>query len=76
MTDQSEHPGLLKVKEMWERGEFEKIDRMVQYWTALENLGLIGGMLQRFVIWVGIIAGGYLAFNGYVAAWIKAMARQ
>ena len=24
---EKEHPGLVKVKQMWDRGEFEKIDR-------------------------------------------------
>lgn len=71
-----EHPGVTKVKLMWERGEFETIDRMVRFWEALESLGTLGNMLQRFVIWSGIVATGYLAFNGYIQDWIRSIARQ
>lgn len=71
-----EHPGVTKVKQMWERGDFETIDRMVRFWEALESLGTLGNMLQRFVIWSGIVATGYLTFNGYITDWIRSIARQ
>ena len=71
-----DHPGVAKVKQMWDRGDFEKIDKMVKYWEALENLGLLGGLLRNFIIWSGVIAGGYQADNGYVTEWIKGIARQ
>lgn len=71
-----EHPGLVKIKQMWDRGDFETIDKMVRFWEALENLGLLGDLLRRFIVWSGIIAGGYLAFNGIITEWIKGLARQ
>lgn len=70
-----EHPGVTKVKQMWERGEFDTIDKMVRYFKALESLGLLGNTLQRFVVWSAIVASGYLAFNGYVTEWIRSIAR-
>jgi hypothetical protein len=76
LPDPEEHPGVTKVKQMWERGDFEKIDSMVKYWEAMENLGLLGDMLRRFVIWFGLIAGAYLAVNGYLTDWIRSIARQ
>jgi hypothetical protein len=61
---------------MWERGDFDTLDRMVKFWEALENLGRLGDMLRRFIIWCGVIAGGYFAFSGHVTEWIRSIARQ
>jgi hypothetical protein len=69
--DPKEHPGVTKIKQMWEHGDFEKIDQMVKYWEALENIGMLGNMLRRFIIWFGVIAAGYLAFSGYITEWIR-----
>jgi hypothetical protein len=69
--DLKEHPGVTKVKQMWERGDFEKLDQMVKYWEALENIGMLGGVIRRFIIWFGVIAAGYLAFSGYITEWIR-----
>lgn len=71
--DDYEHPGLAKVKEMWERGEFDKIDKMVKFWTALENLGIVGGMIKHFIIWLGIVATGYLTLTGHLTEWIRSI---
>jgi hypothetical protein len=69
----TDHPGVAKVKAMWDRGEFDKIDRMVKLWTALENIGALGDLLRRFILWSGVIAGGYLVFSGYVTEWIRSI---
>ena len=66
-----EHPGVAKVKQMWDKGDFETIDRMVRFWEALENLGLIGDLLRRFIIWFGVILMGYFAFSGWLVEFIK-----
>jgi hypothetical protein len=72
----TEHPGVKKIKAMWERGDFDTIDKMVRFWEAMENLGILGDMLRRFILWSGIIAGGYLAASGYITDWIRSIARQ
>lgn len=74
--DPDEHPGVTKVKQMWDRGDFDKLDQMVKYWEALENLGVLGDIVRRFILWFGVIAAGYLAFSGYITEWIKAASRQ
>lgn len=66
-----EHPGVAKVKQMWDKGDFETIDRMVRFWEALENLGLIGDLLRRFIIWFGVVSMGYFAFSGWLVEFIK-----
>lgn len=71
-----DHPGVARIKQMYDRGDFETIDRMVKFWEALENLGVLGDMLRRFIMWIGIVAGGYLAFSGYITEWIRSIARQ
>jgi hypothetical protein len=70
---QSEHPGVAKVKAMWDRGEFDKIDKMVKLWTALENIGALGDVLRRFILWCGVIAMGYFAFSGWLSDWIRSI---
>jgi hypothetical protein len=70
-TSREEHPGVARVKQMWEHGDFDTIDRMVRFWEALENLGRLGDLLRRFILWSGVIAGGYLAANGYITEWIR-----
>ena len=74
--EHNEHPGVEKVKKMWERGDFETIDKMVAFWESMENLGRLGDILKRFVIWSGIIAGGYLTANGYVIDFIRKAVKQ
>ena len=73
MTNDEEHPGVAKVKKMWERGDFETIEKMVAFWEAVENLGKAGDLLRRFVIWCGIIASGYLVFSGYLVDWLRGL---
>jgi hypothetical protein len=75
MTDEipPEHPGVARIKAMYDRGDFETIDKMVKFWEALENLGVLGGMIRRFIIWSGVIAGGYLVASGYVVEWIRSI---
>lgn len=71
-----EHPGVARVKAMWDRGDFETIDKMVKFWEAMENLGALGDLLRRFILWSGIIAAGYLAFSGFITEWIRSITRQ
>lgn len=72
----AEHPGLTKIKLMYDRGELDTIDKMVKFWEAMENLGALGDALRRFLIWCGFIAGAYLAISGHVVEWIRSVARQ
>lgn len=71
-----DHPGVAKVKQMWDRGEFETIDRMVSFWESMENLGKLGDLLRRLIVWSGVIIGGYLAVNGSLVEFIKRAVKQ
>ena len=71
-----DHPGVAKVKQMWDSGDFETLDKMVSFWEAMENLGKLGDIAKRFIIWSGIIAGGYLAASGWITEFIKKAAKQ
>ncbi|MEN6306080.1 MAG: hypothetical protein ABFD96_25365 [Armatimonadia bacterium] len=76
MEHESEHPGVTRIKQMYDRGDLDTLDRMVRFWEALENLGLLGDMLRRFILWSGVIAAGYLAASGYITEWIKSVANK
>jgi hypothetical protein len=73
MSDEEdrEHPGLARVKAMWEKGDFEKLDKMVRYWEAIENLGMLGDLLRRVILWLGVVAGAYIVASGYLADWVR-----
>lgn len=73
MQDEDEHPGIVKIKHMWERGEFEKLDEMVRFYDAVKNLGVVGGMIKNVAIWFGVIAGSYLALTGHLTEWIRSI---
>jgi hypothetical protein len=68
-----DHPGVAKIKKMWDNGDFETIDKMVRFWEALENLGMLGEVLKRFILWFGIIAGAYLIANNHISDWIRSI---
>jgi hypothetical protein len=72
-TDHVEHPGVAKVKQMFDRGDFETIDKMVRFWEAMENIGVAGDLLKRLIVWIGIVAGGYIVGAGYIADLIGAI---
>lgn len=71
-----EHPGVAKIKQMYDRGDFETLDKMVKFWEALESLGTLGDMVRRFILWCGVLAAGYLTFSGYFVDWIRSIVRQ
>lgn len=66
-----DHPGVAKVKQMWDNGDFDTIEKMVSFWEALEKLGMLGIMLRNFVIWLGVIAGAYFIANNHISEWIR-----
>lgn len=73
LPDEDEHPGVVHVIRMYERGDFDKIEEMVRIWTALQNLGMLGGLLKKFLIWSGIIAVSWLAVSGHITEWIRSI---
>ena len=70
-TEIKDHPGVARIKQMWDNGDFETIEKMVSFWEALENLGRIGDLIRRFILWCGVIAGTYFVISNYLYEWIK-----
>ncbi len=52
---------------MHARGDFDKIDRMVQYFDSVETLGRAGEMLRKTVVMAGKVV---LWFSGLIGAWL------
>jgi hypothetical protein len=71
MIDEDEHPGIKQIKSMYDSGRLQEIDEMVKLWMAMKNLGMLGGLLKRFLIWSGIIAVSALAASGWLTEYIK-----
>jgi hypothetical protein len=74
--DHKDHPGVKKIKEMYDHGDFETIERMVKFWEAMESLGKLGEIIKRFIMWTAVIATAYFAASGAIEAWVKGISRQ
>lgn len=79
MADETEedHPAWLRLKKMHERGDFEKIERMVEFWDSLETLGRAGDLIRRTIVlagrvlmWFAAIFAAYLAATGDLAKFL------
>lgn len=70
---EKEHPGLAKVKAMWDKGDFDRIDKMVKYWEAIENLGMLGDLFRKIILWLGAVIGAYIVASGYLADWVRSV---
>lgn len=68
-----EHPAWARVKVWHDRGDFERIERMVKVFEGLEAMGTVGTWLAKFLTWCAIIGGAYLAFSGAIENWVKAI---
>ncbi len=76
MVDETEegHPAWLRLKKMHERGDFEKIERMVEFWDSLETLGRAGNLIRKAIVlagkvllWFAGIFAAYLAYTDGIA---------
>ena len=58
---------------MWDKGDFDKIEKMVKYWEAIENLGMLGDLFRKVILWLGAVIGAYIVLSGYLADWVRAI---
>ena len=63
---EAEHPAWLKIKHMYEQGDLETLDRMIQREEAFIAMGRMGKLLQAILIWLGSMIGIFFI----VKAWI------
>ena len=70
MTD-SDHPAVARVKQMWEQGEFDKLDEMLSLWDSYKALGRAGDFLRRVVIWLGVIVGAWFVTGEYLVKLLR-----
>lgn len=71
-----DHPAWVRLKKMYERGDFEKLDSAVAFVDLVSNIGRAGTLLKGAVIWLGLIIGAYLAFTEFILKAIKKAAGQ
>ena len=71
MSDETEedHPAWKRLKAMHERGDFEKIARMVEIWDSIETMGRAGEMIRKTIVLLGKVL---LWFAGIFAAYLAA----
>ena len=66
-----DHPAWVRLKKMYERGDFEKLDSAVAFVDLVANLGKAGKLLKAGVIWLTVILGAYLVFVEFVYKTIR-----
>ena len=78
MTDETEedHPAWKRLKAMHDRGDFDKLDRLVKFWDALETMGRVGDLIRRAIIWCGVIFAAWFAFSEYLVKYIRSAVGQ
>ena len=74
--DEKDHPAWTRLKAMHDRGDFDKIDRMVKFWDALETLGRVGDLARRIILWLGVMFAAWFAFSEYLVNYIRRAAGQ
>ena len=70
ITDDSEaeHPAWKRLKEMHDRGDFDKIDEMVQTWDGILALKTAGALVIKVLGWVAVFGRFMVKFLGWMAA--------
>jgi len=71
--DEEDHPAWKRLKAMHDRGDFDKIEKMVSIYDGVEALGSIGSIAGRALIWCTSIIAAYLAVTGHLADWIRSI---
>ena len=71
MTDETEedHPAWVRLKQMHDRGDLDKISRMVEMWDSLENLGRAGAVIRKAIVLAGKVL---MWFAGMFATYLAA----
>lgn len=72
MVNDNTEEALAHIREMFARGEFEKLTAMVRLYDSFMALGTLGRIAKTGVIWLAAMVGGYYAFSGWIDAFIKA----
>ena len=73
---EQDHPAWIRLKKMYERGDFDKLDSAVAFVDLLSNLGKAGKLLKGGVVWLSIIIGAYLVFTEWILKSVKKAAGQ
>ena len=69
----ADHPAWQKLRRMYEDGDIETLDRMIQREEALAALGRMGGLIQRVILWLGSIAALFFAVRAFIDNYITAI---
>lgn len=73
-----DHPAWVKLKEMHEHGDFEKLERIVDLWDSFETLGKVGMFLRWAVVkiavgiaWSAALLASYGVLTGELQKWLS-----
>jgi len=71
ITDETEgdHPAWVRLKSMHDRGDLQKLERMVEFWDSLETMGRAGDLIRRAIVMLGKVL---MWFAALFAAWLAA----
>jgi hypothetical protein len=64
---EEDHPAWKRLKEMHDKGDLEKLARVLEFWDSLETLGRAGNLIRKTIVLLGKVL---LWFAGLFAAWL------
>lgn len=65
-----EHPAWLKIKRMYEAGDFDTLDRMIQREEAFMAMGRMGKLFQAILLWFGSMVAIFFVVKTWVDNYI------
>lgn len=65
-----DHPAWVKIKAMYEAGDFDTLDRMLQREEALVAMGQMGKLLQAVLLWFGSMIGIFFIIKAWIDNYI------
>lgn len=64
------HPAWQKIKQMYERGDFETLERMIDREEAWAAMGRMGKMFQTILLWFGSMIAIFFAVKSFIDSYI------
>lgn len=68
---EADHPAWVRVKSWHDRGDLERIEKMVKVFEGLEAMGTVGSWIAKFLMWCAVLGGAYITVSGTLEAWVR-----
>ncbi len=71
MVPNTDHPAWKRIKAMYDRGDIDRLDRMLRRDEAYEAMGKIGKLVQTTVLWFISMAVALYGVKSWIDQYIQ-----